>query len=195
MRKTAPLHSAEWASWSARMRPAALSGKWLVSADLPGKGRYAGSMVIAPKGDDFTTTITLKSLKDGSTLTRTGTGIVYSGYSWRGKSKGTGDMTAPDAPAHEARETMWFAPDQKSAAGRWYWGAYEEFGFDVKLTRATAEPTIASVTPDAVKVGTAGAELHIIGDKLPTKLALSDITLGKGVVAKRSCRPAPMRSC
>jgi hypothetical protein len=24
-------------------------------------------MVIAPKGDDFTTTITLKSLKDGST--------------------------------------------------------------------------------------------------------------------------------
>ncbi|WP_353857131.1 quinohemoprotein amine dehydrogenase subunit alpha [Novosphingobium humi] len=185
MRKVAPLHSAEWASWSARMRPAALAGKWLVSADLPGKGRYAGSMVIAPKGDDFTTTITLKSLKDGSTITRTGSGIVYSGYSWRGTSKGAGDMTSPDAPTHQARETMWFAPDQKSAAGRWYWGAYQEFGFDVKLTRATADPTIASVSPDAVKTGTMGAQLHIIGDKLPTKFALSDITLGKGVVARK----------
>ena len=76
------------------MRPAALAGKWLVSADLPGKGRYAGSMVITPKGDDFTTTITLKSLKDGSMLTRTGSGIVYSGYSWRGTSKGAGGPSA-----------------------------------------------------------------------------------------------------
>jgi quinohemoprotein amine dehydrogenase len=103
-------------------------------------------------------------------------------------------MTAPDAPAHEARETMWFAPDQKSAAGRWYWGAYEEFGFDVKLTRATAEPTIASVTPDAVKVGTAGAELHIIGDKLPTSWPCRTSRWARASWRKDR-RPAPMRSC
>ncbi len=35
---------------------------------------------------------------------------------------------------HETREAMWFNPNQMEAEGRWYWGAYQEFGFDVKLT-------------------------------------------------------------
>ena len=185
IRKVAPLHTPEWAAWSARMRKPELSGKWLVSASMPGKGRYAGSLTIAPAGDDFTSTITLHSLSDGSTITRSGKGIVYAGYSWRGSSSGTGDMATPDAPNGAARETLWFAPDQKSAVGRWYWGAYQEFGFDVTLTRAGAETTISSVSPYALKAGTTGATLRILGDKLPTKFAPADLGLGKGLSVKK----------
>jgi quinohemoprotein amine dehydrogenase len=80
---------------------------------------------------------------------------------------------------------MWFAPDQKSAVGRWYWGAYQEFGFDVTLTRAGAETTISSVSPYALKAGTTGATLRILGDKLPTKFAPADLGLGKGLSVKK----------
>ncbi len=184
MRKTAPLSTPEWSALGARMRPAALAGQWLVSASVPGKGKFAGTMTINGSGEDFTTSVTLHSLADGSTITRSGKGLVYAGYSWRGTSKGSGSVSAPDSLDAAARETLWFSPDQKSAVGRWFWGAYEEFGWDVKLTRATSEPTIASVAPYAVKAG-GTKELHIIGDKLPTKLALSDVSFGKGVLAKK----------
>jgi len=185
MRKVAPLQTPEWAAWQARSRPAALAGKWLVSAKLPGKGAYVGSLTVAANGDDFTQTVTLHSLADGSTITRSGKGLVYGGYSWRGTSSGSGDATAPDGLGHATREAMWFAPDQKSAVGRWFWGAYEEFGFDVKLTRTSAETTISAVSPYAIKAGTSGATLRIIGDKLPTGLAASAIALGKGVTVKK----------
>ncbi len=38
----------------------------------------------------------------------------------------------------EAREAIWISPDQNTAEGRWYWGDYQEFGFDVTLLRASA---------------------------------------------------------
>jgi quinohemoprotein amine dehydrogenase len=39
---------------------------------------------------------------------------------------------------------MWIAPDQSAAEGRWFWGSYQEFGFDVKLRRASSDPTLTS---------------------------------------------------
>ena len=50
--------------------------------------------------------------------------------------------SAPDDLSSEMREAMWFSPDQSHAEGRWFWGEYQEFGFDVKLQRASAEPTL-----------------------------------------------------
>jgi len=191
IRKTAPLATPEWSSWTAKAGKANLAGKWLISASVPGKGRYAGTLTIAANGDDFTTTTTLHPLAGGPAITRTGTGIVYAGYSWRGSSKPAASPATPDALENATRETMWFAPDRKSATGRWFWGAYQEFGWDVKLTRTTSEATISAVSPYALKVGSSGSEVHIIGDKLPTKLALADIVLGKGVMAKKIISATP----
>lgn len=187
MRQVAPLHSPEWEKWQARMRPAQLDGTWLISANIPGKGRYVGKMVVAPgKGDqEFVSSVAMRSVADGSVLTRKGTGVVYNGYSWRGTSMAGAMGGLPDGLDNTMRETMWFAPDQKSATGRWFWGFYQEFGVDVKLTRATSEPTILSVAPFAVKTGAQGAQLHILGNNLPTGLALKDIALGSGVTAAK----------
>jgi quinohemoprotein amine dehydrogenase len=194
LNKTAPLTTPEWTKWQARQQSAKLGGKWLVNAMLPGKGLYVGEMIVTPAAgdDDYTTAITLKSLADGSTLSRSGKGLVYTGYSWRGTSSSGPEGAQPDAPAaHETRETMQFSPDRKSAEGRWFWGDYKEFGFNVKLSRAAAEPTVSAVWPYALKAGTKGATLKLIGDAFPAGLKPADIDLGKGVTVTKVVSVSP----
>lgn len=186
MRKTAPLHTPEWAAWSARARAPRLAGDWLVVASVPGKGRFVGSMQIAP-GDDgqaFRTQATLRPLSGGPEMQRSGTGLVYAGYAWRGRSGG-GSGTAPGALSSEAREAMWFSPDQQHAEGRWFWGEYHEFGYDVKLVRATDAPAILAVVSGAVKAGARDLEIRVVGHKLPANPAPGDVDLGTGLTIKR----------
>lgn len=192
IQKTAPLHTVEWGTWRQRLRTPYLSGQWLVSAHLPGRGDYIGQLTIAPgkTTGDFVTSATLRSLATGQTLTRTGTGLVYAGYSWRGRSKGPAAGTAPDDPNSETRETIWFAPDQKSGQGRWFWGEYHEFGFDVTLTRTSGEPVVGGIAPVLLKAGTKGAQVHIVGANLPTDLKPTEISLGETVAKILSASPA-----
>lgn len=194
MNKTAPLATPEWTKWQARQQSAKLGGKWLVNAMLPGKGLYVGEMIVTPAAgeDDYTTAITLKSMADGSTLVRKGKGLVYTGYSWRGTSASGPEGKRADAPEdHETREAMWFAPDRKSAEGRWFWGDYKEFGFNVKLTRASASPTVVATWPYALKAGSKGATLKLLGDAFPADLKASDLDLGKGVVVSKVVSVSP----
>ncbi|SFF91573.1 quinohemoprotein amine dehydrogenase [Novosphingobium sp. CF614] len=188
--KEADLGSAAWAQWRPRIRTPRLGGKWIISASLRGHGRFVGTMTITPSGDDFTTTTTLRSLDTGATSTRTGKGLVYAGYSWRGTSGG-GQSAKPDDITGALRETMWFSPDQTFAEGRWYWGEYHEFGLDVKMTRATGGPVIAAVSPSAVKIGAKGTEVHIYGDALPSALSADDLDFGSGVTVRKVVTLSP----
>lgn len=193
MRKTAPLHTPEWTQWTARMQAPRLAGKWLVNALIAGKGRYVGTVMIAPGGEaaEFKTQIALRSIEDGSTLTRSGSGIVYAGYSWRGRSAAAAAPGSPDSLDNPTRETMWFSPDRKTAQGRWFWGSYQEFGYDVKLTRADGGPTIAAIAPYAVKAGSKGVKVHIYGDSLPASPTVKDIDLGSGLAVTKVVSATP----
>ena len=190
--KAAGLHTPEWAAWSARQKTPRLAGEWLVVASVPGQGRFVGEYSVKPgkAADEFVTSTTLRPLAGGAAMTRTGTGIIYAGYSWRGSSKGA-TAAKPDDMGSAARETMWFAPDQQSAMGRWFWGEYQEFGYDVKLVRATAAPAILAVTPGPVKAGTKGTQFHILGHNLPASLTPADIDLGMGVTATKILSASP----
>ena len=182
--KSAALHTPEWAAWRARLRAPRITGKWLVSASITGHGKFYGDMVIDPgaSDDEFKTTTTLHSVKDGTTIRRTGTALVYAGYSWRGRSKGNPPANAkPDDLASEARETLWIAPDQNTAVGRWYWGQYQEFGFDVNLSRSSSEPTISAVGLYSLKTGSKDAPVKLYGDNFPAALAPADVDFGVGV--------------
>ena len=147
--KTAPLQTPEWAAWRARMRAPKLTGRWMVSAYIPGRGKFYGDMEVEAAAEPTTSSqqrVKLTSVKDGSTISRTGHSVVYAGYSWRGRSKGTAAANAtPDDLGSEMREVMWVSPDQSTAEGRWFWGEYQEFGFDVKMQRASADPTLIGV--------------------------------------------------
>ncbi|MBV9503607.1 MAG: quinohemoprotein amine dehydrogenase subunit alpha, partial [Acidobacteriia bacterium] len=181
--KNAPLHTPDWAAWHARMRPPKLAGRWLVTARLPGRGRFYGEMAIEQGAaeDEFTTRIKLKSAKDGSLLTRSGSGVVYAGYSWRGRSTAaTKPGTAPDDLSHETREALWFNPNQNEAQGRWFWGDYQEFGFDVTLVRASAEPVVMGADLTSLKTGSSGVTIRLIGDSFPARVVPADLDLGAG---------------
>jgi quinohemoprotein amine dehydrogenase len=192
--KNAPLHTPEWGAWRARMRTPKLDGRWLVTAHIPGRGKYYGEMVTerGSADDEFQTRVKLQSATDGSTLTRTGQGLVYAGYSWRGRSKGsTPPGAAPDDLSREMRETMWFSPDQLWAEGRWFWGEYQEFGVDVKLVRASAEPTLLGVDRTMFKLGSQANRIRVIGDNLPAQVTPADLDFGSGVTVRRIVSRTP----
>jgi quinohemoprotein amine dehydrogenase len=193
--KTAPLHTPEWAAWQARMRTPKLAGRWIVTANVPGRGKFYGDMEVeATRGtdDEFTTKVKLTSLKDGATITRTGHSLVYAGYAWRGKSKGTpGSNPSPDDLGSEVREVMWVSPDQATAEGRWFWGEYQEFGFDVKMQRSSADPLLLAVDRSLLKTGSQGTKVRLIGESLPATLAAADLDFGTGVTVKRVVSHTP----
>jgi len=183
----APLHSPEWASWRARMRSPRLAGRWLVSAHIVGQGQFYGELNIEPGAseDEFKTQIKLKSMKDGSTLTRTGHGLVYAGYAWRGRSKSSKTPGTPEDLANNMREALWFSADQNEAEGRWFWGEYQEFGADVKLRRASADPVLLGTDRTAFKVGSQSLKIRLIGDHLSGPVAPADLDFGTGVVVRK----------
>jgi quinohemoprotein amine dehydrogenase len=187
--KTAPLATPEWAAWRARMRAPKLAGRWIVSASMPGHGRFYGYMEVEPNAgtdDQFSTRVTLTSVRDGSTVSRTGHSLVYAGYAWRGRSKGTpAANAAPDDLSSEMREVLWFSPDQNAAEGRWFWGQYQEFGFDVKLQRTSAEPALIGADRSSLKTGSQAARVRLIAESLPAQIAPADLDFGTGVTVRR----------
>jgi quinohemoprotein amine dehydrogenase len=193
--KTAPLETPDWAAWRARMRAPKLAGRWIVTAYIPGHGRFYGDLEVdASSGsdDEFTTRVKLTSVKDGSTISRTGHSVVYAGYAWRGRSKGTPAANAvPDDLNSEMREVMWVSPDQSAAEGRWFWGEYQEFGFDVKLKRPSADPTLIGADRTLLKAGTQGTRVRLIAESLPAQVAPADLDFGTGVTVKRIVSHSP----
>jgi len=188
--KDYPLHTPEWGAWRARMRAPRIAGKWLISARVPGRGKYFGEMTIAarPGGpeDEFTTTVKLQPVEGGPVINRTGTSLVYAGYSWRGRSKG-GALPAnapPDDLASPMREAVWISPDQTWAEGRWFWGEYQEFGVDVKLRRATSEPLLLTLDRYSLKTGSQAQRVRIFGANLPAQVAPADLDFGSGITVK-----------
>jgi quinohemoprotein amine dehydrogenase len=189
--KDFPLHTPEWAAWRARMRAPKLSGRWIVSGYQAGRGKVIGEMNVEPGSaeDEFTTSVKLTYIKDGSTVTRSGRSLVYTGYSWRGRSQarsGAQDASLGNAggvPA-DLREVMWISPDQSTMEGRWFWGAYQEFGYDVKLERAGDAPVVLATDRVMLKTGSTAQRVRIYGDHLPNVTA-ADVDFGTGVTVKR----------
>jgi len=184
--KAAPLHTPEWDAWTARKSALNLAGRWMVTASILGHGEYFGEMQVDPAGDgEFNTHVTLTSVRDGSKIVRSGHSAVYGDYAWRGRSKGDGPATGvPDDLASEAREVLWIAPDQSTAQGRWFWGNYQEFGFDVKLQRASLNPTLVAVDRMSLKADSQANRIRLIGYNLPAQITPADLSFGPGVTVR-----------
>jgi quinohemoprotein amine dehydrogenase len=187
------LRTPQWAAWSARMRPPRLAGKWLLTAHRSGHGNYVGEAVITAGAaeDEFTTRITLRPVSGGPAIERTGRVLVYAGYSWRGRSMGTAPSSAPGEVPSEMYETMWISPDEPVATGRWFWGGYDEFSFDVRLQRASGTPMLSAVDRPSLQAGLQTQRIRLLGDSLPAQIAPSDLTFGSGVTVRRIVSRTP----
>ncbi len=193
LRKVAPLKTPEWTAWEARKQAPRLAGKWLASAWLPGKGLFYGTFTVAPGAaeGEFKTETALKNLADGDVLSAPGGGLVYGGYAWRGRTMPAAAPTAPNAFNQPLRSTMMFGSDRRSATGRWFWGDYQEFGYDVTLTRADGSPVIGAVWPASLKGGAKAQTVHIYGDAFPAGLTAKDVDLGTGITVTKLVSAAP----
>ena len=184
--KAALLRTPEWEAWNAGTRTSKLAGRWLTAAYIPGRGNYFGEMLIDSAGDDeYTTRVTLKSVTDGSVIVRSGRSAVFAGYAWRGRSSGSPPAkVAPDDLSSEAREVMWIAPDQSTAEGRWFWGQYQEFEFNVKLLRASSSPALITLHRSSLKTGSQANRIRLIGDRFPAQVTPADLDFGPGLVVR-----------
>jgi quinohemoprotein amine dehydrogenase len=180
--KAFPLRTPEWANWSTTMRPPLLAGRWAVSGYQTGKGVIAGQMVItADPGvpDTFVTETRYTFTRTGETIVRKGRAVVYTGFQWRGRSTGAG---ASDEPW---REVMFVDRVSREMTGRWFTGAYDETGADVKLTRLGADPVVLGASVPSLKAGGGVTAIKVFGANFPPKLLPADVNLGQGVGVSR----------
>lgn len=182
--KTFPLQTPEWANYQSTVTAPNVTGRWLVAAYKPGDGSYFGELTVDATGDPniFKTHAKLMSAKNGLPLTRDGQMTLYGGYAWRGRSD---DAHASDDPtsAKTVREVMMLNRDQSQASGRWIWGDYQEFGFDVKMYRATAGMKVIGLDTASMAVNTTPT-VQVFGTGFPASLSASDLNFGPGVSVK-----------
>jgi quinohemoprotein amine dehydrogenase len=187
-----PLMTPEWAAWKAVMRSPKLEGSWVLTGYQQGKGRIFGTLTITPgpTPDDFVTKVDIEYATTGSTLSRTGKGIVYTGYSWRGRSTapaGTAAPTDPSAAPTEWREALFLSRDGNTMDGRWFWGGYDEFGIDAHLTRIGTTPMLAGVSTFALQSPSSG-DVKVYGANFPADMKAADFDLGTGITVTRVTR-------
>jgi quinohemoprotein amine dehydrogenase len=192
LQQSGSLHSPEWAEWHASMRAPRLVGRWLVSGSQPGKGKFFGAMDVeaTPSAEGFATKTKLTFPGDGSVVTETGKSLVYTGYAWRGKSTSEKTAAGPNDPG-TVREVMMLSRDQSQLEGRWFWGAYQEFGIDATMRRSTPGPTVLGVDVYSLKSGSAGNDIRIYGDHFPAGISAADVDLGSGVTVKKVVSQSP----
>jgi quinohemoprotein amine dehydrogenase len=192
--KAAPLHTREWDAWSVRARTSDPGGRWLVTAHLPGRGNFYGEMDVEATGggDEFLTRTRLRSVDGTSVVARTGRALAYGGTTWRGRSSGSSSASAaPEDPANTAQEAMLVAPDGSSAEGRWFWGQYQELGFDVKMRRPSSDPILLLVEPQSFKAGSNSNQIRLIGDRFPAQVTTADVIAGPAVTVRRIVSSTP----
>ena len=181
-----PLKTPQWSAWSANMRVPKLEGRWAVSGHHPGKGPIYGEMTIepAPAPGEFRTRIRYAYARDGKQVTRDGSSIVYTGYQWRGRSRESAGDKAP------LREVLFVDRNMRDLSGRWFNGAYNENGIDVRLVRLGNDPVVLGLDRKGLRSG-ATSQVKVYGANFPPKLDTGAVDFGQGVRVIRVVSSAP----
>jgi quinohemoprotein amine dehydrogenase len=186
--KAFPLMSTEWSAWSAARAPMRLAGKWALSGHQTGLGPVFGEVTIEAQpgaADGFITKTTFTYARTGQTVTRTGRGIVYAGFQWRGRA------TEAAGEADAWREVAMVSRDQNEISGRWFTGFYADMGLDVTLRRVVPGVQVTGTDVASLKTGATGQTVRVYGANLPAKLLPADIVLGTGVTVTRVVSSTP----
>lgn len=170
-----PLQTQAWTDWQDHEVPD-MSGTWQIVGSQPGRGFYSGSATISGgDNDQYKLTVNL-TYADGSTSSREGNGILYTGHEWRSSTK-DGDGTS-------IRQVVSVSADGNTMSGRWYETDNDIMGGTIHATRADNGAQVMAVHPAYVKLGQTST-IIIYG----TGLGRGDVSLGSdlaGQVIERS---------
>jgi quinohemoprotein amine dehydrogenase len=171
-----PLFSPAWEKWTKNRREVPLAGLWTVTGHETGRGDLSGTIELKRTDADEYDTIWNLSFTDGTSIRREGKGLLYAGYSWRGRS------TDPAANGGtQWREVLLLDDAWQSLRGRMFTGAYDEIGCDVTLHRDQGRPRVLALGNAAVQVPSTGHVLTVHGESFPPTIGSADLFVGQGI--------------
>lgn len=180
-----PLFTPAWEAWSTNRREVPLAGFWTVRGHEIGRGDILGTAEIRRiTAEDFEVVWNL-CFPDGKSE-RVGKGVLYAGYSWRGRSQ----ELAAGSPSW--REVLLLDDAWQTMKGRLFTGDHDEIGADVTLLRDLGRPRVLAVGNGAIEVPATGHRLEAYGEAFPDELSPRDFFVGSGLtvtaVERRSDR-------
>ncbi len=173
--KDQPLFTEAWSRWSKNKREVPLAGTWTVHGHETGRGDLIGTAELTRVDEDEYTIAWRLQASDGSTIERTGKGLLYAGYSWRGRSQDQGGVSTT------WREVLLLDEAWQTLRGRLFTGNYDEIGADVTLVRDQGRPRVLAVGAAAIAVPSTGHRLTVHGEAFPPALLPRDFFVGKGI--------------
>lgn len=168
-----PFETAAFRAYRAKGPGPGIAGRWFLAGHHPGSGPIAGIVEFtggeAP-GDYDTATDLIHA--DGTTERRSGSGVLYGGFSFRGRDDGE--------RLGERRATLMLSDDGESLTGRLFAGRFGEDGLDVELSRLGTGPRVAAVWPPSARAGSEPDGVRVLGAGF-TEEAAALLDLGTGV--------------
>lgn len=172
--KNQPLITPAWEAWTQNRREVPLAGAWTVTGHEAGRGDVSGTLTVTRTGADEYSTVWRLAWDDGTSAERSGKGLLYAGYSWRGRAR--------DADGAEWREVLLLDDTWQQLRGRLFSGAYDELGADVTLHRDDGRPRIVALAHAAIEVPSSGHRIDAYTNSaLPATLQPADFFAGEGV--------------
>ena len=171
--KDQPLFTPEWEAWTQNKREVPLQGTWSVHGHETGRGDIIGTLEMKRTGaDEYDLTWNL-NWSDGSSAVRTGKGVLYAGYSWRGRTRGKDGVNW--------REVLLLDDQWQKFTGRVFTGNYDEIGFDVTLDRDLGRTRILALGNASVPVPAKDHALDVYGEGFGADVQASDFFIGQGL--------------
>lgn len=167
--KKYPFASESWTSWLAAEKPK-LTGNWIFSGHMPGKGYFSATMQVTENKKDYYSLSVEGNYANGEAIKGTGSSVVYTGYEWRGNIN-FGDISL--------RQTLAASEDGQTLIGRFYQKGQELVGMKITAIKDKPETQLLSVFPKHIKKGQT-TNITITGSGLSDSLILpSSITVNK----------------
>lgn len=174
-----PLFTPAWEAWAQNRREVPLQGYWTVHGHETGRGDVIGTLQLTRTDEDEYDLSWNLRWSDGSTAERSGKGVLYAGYSWRGRSR--------DADGTTWREVLLLDQQWQSFKGRLFTGNYDEIGVDVTLERDDGRPHIVALLNGAIEVPREGQQSKpqlvdvIANTAFPKPPTVDDFFVGQGL--------------
>ncbi|MEC7584780.1 MAG: hypothetical protein VYE77_10725 [Planctomycetota bacterium] len=173
--ETQPLFTPEWETWANNRREIPAQGRWTLTGHQIGLGDFVGHVDLVRTDTNEYDTVWTFAFGDGKPIVRRGKGILYAGYSWRGRATDEHD------PESSWREVLLMDERWDRMRGRVFQGNHDEIGMDVELTRHRGMPRVHAVAAPWITVPAQGQVLEVLGENFPANVAATDFQLGKGI--------------
>jgi quinohemoprotein amine dehydrogenase len=159
-----------WTEWQ-QHGPVDISGVWRVAGRAPGGATFHGMATLDATGDDNYNIEVALQYPDGSSMERTGKGVLYAGHEYRGTT------TAEDGAV---REVLQISEDGTTGAGRAFFADNDVIGSNLVTARIDgAAPQILQVEPAHIRQGeTQTISIHGVG------LSATETSFGDGVTMR-----------